>query len=488
MAKTGGYAKFKLGESSKGSVILPTAFVTANTANSKGQRYSNLIDLYAEKNSKVTEANNMIKDAWEKNTEYDTESEVKLGYATRASATNEEHPLFNSNSLNLSDEEVQKLKTDLDTAQDNGNTLVEMAFSIRGDWLYENGLYDPTTNSINQTALKQAEQKVVQNIFDKGFPKPLGEKEDDVVWFGVIHQDTDHLNMHLWFAKKSKETRPEMLYKDGEPKGAMKLSVIDQTKRRFMSDLMNSAEKEKRAEIYKAVGEAQKNVKLNFESLMSTDSKISAGLQRIWDQLPKDLAGKWQVGNSNFKFNLDIASSKSNSGMSKMLAANLQTAKLIDDIFEGPMAEMYGEFLSEAKKIDGLNVKDYGKGSGKAKWSENRLERLKKEIANSIYREFNNSVKNGDLKITDKEIGNVDKLMFSQKKSQTHSDKAKSIEEKNNHSSKKLYIPNVTSQIKRSIRDLTREARDEAKATRKLMQNEEREETEIEQENRGLTR
>ncbi|MCT3042721.1 hypothetical protein EFN41_06465 [Leuconostoc mesenteroides] len=72
---------------------------------------------------------------------------------------------------------------------------------------------------LDQNKLKRAEQVVAKKLINQGFSLPLGETPEDVAWFGVIHQDTDHLNMHLWFAKVSPETRPEMLKQTGPYKG-----------------------------------------------------------------------------------------------------------------------------------------------------------------------------------------------------------------------------------------------------------------------------
>ncbi|MBZ5981955.1 relaxase MobL, partial [Leuconostoc gasicomitatum] len=122
-------------------------------------------------------------------------------------------------------------------SQENGNNIHELAFSIRGDWLVKNNLYDPEIRMIDQNKLKHAEQEVAKTLINKGFNLPLGEDENDVVWFGVIHQDTDHLNMHLWFAKKSQETRSEMVKQEGkykgQPIGVIPLEVIEQAKRQF---------------------------------------------------------------------------------------------------------------------------------------------------------------------------------------------------------------------------------------------------------------
>lgn len=224
--KTGGKANFAVNEHGNGMVIMPMQFVTANTANSRGQKFADLVD-YSLRDEAILNENNVPVDKTN-GEEVTTDILNQLsqeGYATRADAVTETYPIFNSEKFNLNDHDISELKKNLQTAQDNGNTLHEHAFSIRADWLIENDLYNPVTKELDQNALKQAEQNIVNRLFENGQGLPLGESPDDVVWFGVIHQDTDHLNMHLWYVKKSKETRPEMLHsKTGEPKGVVKLS------------------------------------------------------------------------------------------------------------------------------------------------------------------------------------------------------------------------------------------------------------------------
>ncbi|KQB81142.1 hypothetical protein AN225_03985, partial [Leuconostoc lactis] len=57
MVKTGKKAAFKLNEKQTAMVNLPTQFVTAKSANQKGQKYSSLVD-YANDKNKTNEENN----------------------------------------------------------------------------------------------------------------------------------------------------------------------------------------------------------------------------------------------------------------------------------------------------------------------------------------------------------------------------------------------------------------------------------------------
>ena len=99
------------------------------------------------------------------------ESSNSFGYSSRFSATGDEHPLFDSHTLNMTDEQMDNLEEKLNLAQVNGNILHEMAFSMRGDWLVENGLYNPETKQLDQDKLKRAEQHIVKDLFEKGGPQ-----------------------------------------------------------------------------------------------------------------------------------------------------------------------------------------------------------------------------------------------------------------------------------------------------------------------------
>nr|WP_288946626.1 MobP2 family relaxase [uncultured Leuconostoc sp.] len=347
MAKTGEIAAFALGEKKTAMVNLPVQFVTSNTADMKGQKYSDLVD-YANNSEKTNDLNNeSMNDLIDLKKQFS-----KPGYANRNSAVTETHPIFGRDKLNYDNHDISVLRKDLDEAQKNGNNIHELAFSIRGDWLVKNNLYDPETRMIDQNKLKHAEQEVAKTLINKGFNLPLGEDENDAVWFSVIHQDTDHLNMHLWFAKKSQETRSEMVKQEGkykgQPIGVIPLEVIEQAKRQFRKQLMSSQELRRHQEILKGVGGFKKEILEAAPDNLLNDRHAKA-IKNIYDALPQDMKGRWQVGNAHLT-----------AGKGKMAKANQLTNQLLDDLFAKELKPEYEGFKSLAQEYDVINIKDQG--------------------------------------------------------------------------------------------------------------------------------
>lgn len=374
MAKTGEIAAFALGEKKTAMVNLPAQFVTSSTADMKGQKYLDLVD-YANNSEKTSDLNNeSITDLIDLKEQFS-----KPGYANRNSAVTETHPIFGSDKLNYDNHDISLLRKNLDEAQENGNNIHELAFSIRGDWLVKNDLYDPETRMIDQNKLKHAEQDVAKTLINRGFNLPLGEDENDVVWFGVIHQDTDHLNMHLWFAKKSRETRPEMLKHEGkykgQPIGVIPMKVIEQAKRQFRKQLMSSQELKRHQEILKGVGGFKKEiVETSPENLLN--DRHAKAVKQIYDALPQDMKGRWQVGNAHLAV-----------GKGRMAKANQLTNQLLDDLFAKELRPEYEGFKSLAQEYDAINIEDQGvMHKGQRKWSENKEDELRKRLANQLYK------------------------------------------------------------------------------------------------------
>ena len=391
MAKTGEIAAFALGEKKTAMVNLPAQFVTSSTADMKGQKYSDLVD-YADNSEKTSDLNNeSITDLIDLKEQFS-----KRGYANRNSAVTETHPIFGNDKLNYDNHDISVLRKNLDEAQENGNNIHELAFSIRGDWLVKNNLYDPETRMIDQNKLKHAEQEVAKTLINKGFNLSLGEDENDVVWFGVIHQDTDHLNMHLWFAKKSQETRPEMLKQEGkykgQPIGVIPLEVIEQAKRQFRKRLMSSQELRRHQEILKGVGGFKNEIVETASDNLLNDRHAKA-IKKIYDALPQDMKGRWQVGNAHLT-----------AGKGKMAKANQLTNQLLDDLFDKELKPEYEGFKSLAQEYDAINIEDQGvMHKGQRKWSENKEDELRKRLANQLYKHL--------AQIEDTSINDIDQQM-----------------------------------------------------------------------------
>lgn len=391
MAKTGEIAAFALGEKKTAMVNLPAQFVTSSTADMKGQKYSDLVD-YANNSEKTSDLNNeSITDLTDLKEQFS-----RPGYANRNSAVTETHPIFGSDKLNYNNHDISLLRKDLDEAQENGNNIHELAFSIRGDWLVKNNLYDPETHMIDQNKLKHAEQDIAKTLINKGFNLSLGEDENDVVWFGVIHQDTDHLNMHLWFAKKSRETRSEMLKQEGkykgQPIGVIPLEVIEQAKRQFRKQLMSSQELRRHQEILKGVGGFKQEIVETAPENFLNDRHAKA-IKQIYEALPQDMKGRWQVGNAHLT-----------AGKGKMAKANQLTNQLLDDLFDKELKPEYEGFKSLAQEYDAINIEDQGvMHKEQRKWPENKEDELRKRLANQLYKHL--------AQIEDTSINDIDQQM-----------------------------------------------------------------------------
>ncbi|MFL2050459.1 MobP2 family relaxase [Leuconostoc mesenteroides] len=403
MAKTGEIAAFALGEKKTAMVNLPAQFVTSSTADMKGQKYSDLVD-YANNSEKTNDLNN------ESMTDLiDLKEQFRRpGYANRNSAVTETYPIFGQEKLNFDNHDISVLRKKLDEAQKNGNNIHELAFSIRGDWLVKNNLYDPETRMIDQNKLKHAEQEVAKTLINNGFNLPLGEDENDVVWFGVIHQDTDHLNMHLWFAKKSQETRPEMLKQEGkykgQPIGVIPLEVIEQAKRQFRKQLMSSQELRRHQEILKGVGGFKQEIVETAPENLLNDRHAKA-IKQIYEALPQDMKGRWQVGNAHLT-----------AGKGKMAKANQLTNQLLDDLFDKELKPEYEGFKSLAQEYDAINIEEQGvMHKGQRKWSENKEEELRKRLANQLYKHL--------AQMEDTSINDIDQQMSELLNHVEHRDK-----------------------------------------------------------------
>ena len=452
MAKTGGFANFATGEKRTGAVLLPTHFTTATQATKEGKQFGNLVRTYAAKSSKVMDENNQalvdITDA-----EQAQKTSDSFGYSSRFSATGDEHPLFDSDTLNMTDEQMDNLENKLNLAQKNGNILHEMAFSMRGYWLVENNLYNPETKKLDQDKLKRAEQHIVHDLFEKGGSQPLGQGPDDVVWFGAVHQDTDHLNMHIWYVKISPETRPSMLLKNGEPKGVIDFKAKHQAESKFRYEIESDATKIKRANVYEAVGNYHTQIKQDSLTKLDQTHKYTADLQKIYDVLPQDLRGRWKVGNTNKLVTDDT---------SRMAPANRQMNGLIDKLLTHELKDDYQALQTTAKKMDDMMTETHGnQHKGQEKWSEAQDKRLRKELANGIYRQFNEQFK-ADQNINDGKFHKQAKGNFEKVKQRN--------EQPENPKMVTQYKPAPVGKLNKIAKRMTKQSRQELQQMHRMLQ------------------
>ena len=99
-------------------------------------------------------------------------------------------------------------------------------------------------------------------------------------------------------------------------------------------------------------------------------------IKQIYDALPQDMKGRWQVGNAHLT-----------AGKGKMAKANQLTNQLLDDLFDKELKPEYEEFKWLAQEYYVINIEDQGvMHKVQRKWSENKEDELKKRLANQLYK------------------------------------------------------------------------------------------------------
>ena len=140
------------------------------------------------------------------------------------------------------------------------------------------------------------------------------------------------------------------------------------------------------------MGNYRTQIKQDSLTKLDRTHKYTADLQKIYDELPQDLRGRWKVGNTDTLVTDDT---------SRMAPANRQMNGLIDKLLMNELKDDYQDFLATAQKMDGMMAETHGnQHKGQEKWSEAQDKRPRKELANGIYRQFNEQL-NADQKIND---------------------------------------------------------------------------------------
>ncbi|WP_227005696.1 relaxase MobL [Leuconostoc citreum] len=153
------------------------------------------------------------------------------------------------------------------------------------------------------------------------------------------------------------------------------LEVIEQAKRQFRKQLMSSQELMRREAILRGVGNLKNDiVALTPDNMLN--GHYAKAIKEIYDALPQDMRGRWQVGNT-----------KLTRGQGKMAKANQLTNTLLDAIFKNELKDEFSSFKSLAQEFDAINIEDQGvMHKGQRKWSENKEDELRKRLANQLYK------------------------------------------------------------------------------------------------------
>ncbi|MBE4726164.1 hypothetical protein ILS23_06305 [Leuconostoc citreum] len=138
---------------------------------------------------------------------------------------------------------------------------------------------------------------------------------------------------------------------------------------------MSSQELMRREAILRGVGNLKNDiVALTPDNMLN--GHYAKAIKEIYDALPQDMRGRWQVGNT-----------KLTRGQGKMAKANQLTNTLLDAIFKNELKDEFSSFKSLAQEFDAINIEDQGvMHKGQRKWSENKEDELRKRLANQLYK------------------------------------------------------------------------------------------------------
>lgn len=122
--------------------------------------------------------------------------------------------LFTKDKDILSSEDKKGLKELFKTAQTNGSNMWQTVISFDNAYLAENGIYSPSDDTLNESLLRQAGRKAINEMLKK-------EGLENATWTASFHRNTDNIHIHIATVEPipMREKREYILYeRDSEGK------------------------------------------------------------------------------------------------------------------------------------------------------------------------------------------------------------------------------------------------------------------------------
>lgn len=116
--------------------------------------------------------------------------------------------LFTAKADTLAEEDIQVLKGEYTTAQENGSLMWETVISFDNEWLAEMGVYDKKAQRLDENRMRNATRKAVAKLLEK-------EGLDSAVWSAAFHYNTDNIHAHISIVELQ-PTREKKVYKQYE--------------------------------------------------------------------------------------------------------------------------------------------------------------------------------------------------------------------------------------------------------------------------------
>lgn len=299
--------------------------------------------------------------------------------------------IFTKFSSKLSEKEKIDLKNNFAKAQNNGSIMWQEVYSFDNNFLKRQGLYDPTTNSLDEEKIKEAIRKSIEYSLEKTNIK------DSAIWSGAIHYNTDNIHIHVAIC----EPNPT------QNRGKRTQKTLDDMKSKFINHLLDFDNE------YKEINSILREdlAYSNKKSLLMKDIEMKKILNEIVKNLPSD--------KRHWHYNYNTMSD-----------ARVHLDKLTDHYIKNYKSKEYKELIDKLNKHEKELEIIYGKGQeGKhldkfKDYKDNKIKELYtrmgnktlneiKEIYNEKYSIKNKSkvYKSNSIYISKKDINKISKAL-----------------------------------------------------------------------------
>uniref|UniRef100_UPI00344F1272 MobP2 family relaxase n=1 Tax=Carnobacterium sp. TaxID=48221 RepID=UPI00344F1272 len=274
--------------------------------------------------------------------------------------------LFTNNKSKLSQEDLEEAKDIVRNAQQNGSIFYQDVISFDTKFLIKEGILNPNTQKLNEERLKQASQKMMDNMFKD-------EKINNGFWIASIHRNTEHIHIHYGTVEKRNTRKAISVTKDGvemlEPKGKRKQKTIDNMKSTFANTLVDR--NVELAKISQLRNTLVQDIKINYQLSNKKDKTNTILINQIYEELPID-KGNWQYNNKLIK---PETKEKINMVTNNLMETNPN----------------YKEYIKKIEEEDSYRISLYGESNRSSKnYSTNKKDEIQQRLGNSLLKEMKN--------------------------------------------------------------------------------------------------
>ncbi|MGZ1706110.1 MobP2 family relaxase [Staphylococcus argenteus] len=255
--------------------------------------------------------------------------------------------MFNEHDNFMSKKAINKIKSDFSHAQKNKGMMWKDVISFDNSALESVGIYDSKTHTLDEQKIKEATRKMM-----KRFEKKEG-LEDNLVWSGAIHYNTDNIHVHVAAVEKViKRTR-----------GKRKPATLKHMKSTFANELFDiKGERQKINEFIR-----ERIVKgIRDESEPCKDKGMKKQIKKVHKFLEDIPRNQWNYNNNILKY------------------IRPEIDKITDIYIKNYHSKDFEVFKNDLKRQTNLYKETYGENSNYGSYEKTKMKDLYARSGNTI--------------------------------------------------------------------------------------------------------